>query len=115
MEKLCKIRDIQRSIADFEQHFESKYGIGLNEGMALCSLYQNAPLSASQIAQHLGLKSSHVSKIIASVEKKELLERTMGKEDKRQMYFNLTIKGKELISSVKSDEMILPDLLNDII
>ena len=55
MENLCKIRDIQRSVMAFEQHFVERYGICLNEGMALCSLKNTAKLSAGELGELLGL------------------------------------------------------------
>lgn len=38
MDKLCKIRNLQRAVHQFESAFEKRYGICLNEGMTLCSL-----------------------------------------------------------------------------
>ena len=50
MDKLCKIRDIQRAVNQFEQSFDKEYGISLNEGMALCSLLKQGCLSSGEIA-----------------------------------------------------------------
>ena len=41
MDKLCRIRDLQRAVHQFEAAFEKRYGICLNEGMTLCSLSKN--------------------------------------------------------------------------
>ena len=38
MDRLCKIRDLQRAVMRFEADFEAHYGISLNEGMTLCTL-----------------------------------------------------------------------------
>jgi len=112
MEKLCKIRDIQRAVAAFEHLFEKKYGICLNEGMALCSLHKASPLSSGEIGKLLGLSLSNTSKVIASLEKKGFIKRVLGAKDKRRMYFSLTAAGKKLISAVRSEELELPELLN---
>ena len=93
MEKLCKIRDIQRAVNQFEQGFEKRYGICLNEGMALCSLLKAGSLSSGEIGELLGLSSSNASKVIKSIENKRLVERATGEKDKRQMYFSLTPDG----------------------
>ena len=90
MDRLCKIRDIQRAVNQFEQGFEKTYGICLNEGMALCSLLKAGSLSSGEIGELLGLTSSNNSKVIGSIEKKGLVERVIGTKDKRQMYFSLT-------------------------
>ena len=112
MDRVCKIRDIQRAVNQFEQGFEKTYGICLNEGMALCSLLKAGSLSSGEIGELLGLTSSNNSKVIGSIEKKGLVERVIGTKDKRQMYFSLTPKGKELISSLKCEQIeIAPPLL----
>ena len=64
------IRDIQRSVMNFESAFEKSYGICLNEGMALCSLKNVSKLSAGELGELLGLTPSNTSKVIASLEKK---------------------------------------------
>lgn len=111
MEKLCKIRDIQRAVACFESRFEQRYGISLNEGMVLCSLLKSQPLSSGEIGELLGLTSSNTSKVIKSIENKKLVERIMGHTDKRQMYFSLTNNGQLLIQSVSIEEVEIPPIL----
>lgn len=115
MEKLCKIRDLQRAITQYENLFEKKYGVCLNEGMALCSLKKNEKLSSGEIGALLGLTNSNTSKVIKSIEDKGYVTRVIGDKDKRQMYFSLTAKGFELISSVKCDGVEIPELLNGIL
>lgn len=114
MKKLCKIRDIQRSVMAFEQKFTEAYGISLNEGMALCSIYQSAAkqLTSGEICDALGLTSSNTSKVIASIEKKELITRTLGQSDKRQMYFSLTSAGEGLLETIKCSNIEVPELLH---
>ncbi len=115
MEDLCRIRDIQRAVAGFESQFEKRYGICLNEGMALCSLHKAGSLSSGEIGELLGLTSSNASKVIKSIENKGLIERILGMKDKRQMYFSLTPRGKELILSVKCDEIPFSPLLSSLL
>ena len=102
MEVLCKIRDIYRAIAEFEAQFEQAYGLSLNEGMLLCTLLSRGKLSSSEVAEALGLSASNASKVIRSVESKELIVRQVGREDKR---------GKELIGRIKAAHFDLPPLL----
>ncbi len=103
MEPLCRIRDIFRSINDFENQFHEKYGICLNEGMLLCTISKIGKCSSGKIAEVLGLSSSNASKVIVSMEKKDLIERIVGEEDRRQMNFILTEKGKKSLEYVKCD------------
>ena len=111
MEKLCKIRDIQRIVNRFEQEFEKRYGICLNEGMALCSLMKQDSLSSGEIGVLLGLSSSNNSKVLRSVELKGLVKRVVGSKDKRQMYFSLTPQGRELISRVTCGDFDITPLI----
>lgn len=113
-EILCRIRDLQRAIIQFETDFEKCYGICLNEGMTLCSLKKKGRLSASELGDLLGLSHSNMSKVIKSVEKKGYVERVVGEIDKRQMYFSLTGSGDRLIESVNCDMSQLPEILRTI-
>lgn len=115
METLCKIRDLYRSIADFESRFEKEYDLCLNEGMLLCSLLNIDKLSSGSIAEYLGLSSSNTSKIIKHVEEKELIIRVIGDMDKRQMYFSLTNKGREVINKIKCNKIEMPQLLLNVV
>ncbi len=80
----------------------------LNEGMLLCSLSQGGSYTSGQMAEMLGLSHSNASKVIASVEKKGWIKRSLGKEDKRQMYFQLSASGGKQLSAMQrcSDEML---------
>lgn len=113
MKTLCTVRDINRCIRDFELFFQQKYNLCLNEGMLLCSL-REATLSSSDLAEALGLTNSNTSKVIKSVEEKKLIERALGKEDKRQMYFNLTDAGRAKLAELKKEENQIIELTNKI-
>ena len=111
MEKLCKIRDVQRSIIAFEQRFVKRHGICLNEGMLLCSLHQSERLSSGELGELLGLTPSNTSKVIASLEKGRFIRRKACKDDKRCMKFCITKQGKELLQRLNCDSLQLPESL----
>lgn len=115
METLCKIRDIYRSIAEFEVQFTQVYDLSLNEGMLLCTLLNRPKLTSSEIAEALGLSASNTSKVIRSVEDKKLITRLIGKEDKRQMHFTLTSEGKSKITDIKNAVFEMPELLQQVV
>ncbi len=112
---LCQLRDIYRAIIDFENQFLDIHGLSLNEGMLLCTLSGSGTLSSGEIADMLGLTNSNASKVIRSVEKKGFIERTLGNEDRRQMYFTLTKDGKKVISEIKSEDFEIPESLKQYI
>jgi len=113
-QNICKIRDVYRAIIYFEADFERKYNLCLNEGMMLCTL-QGSKLSPKEIAQNLGLTTSNTSKIINSLEVKMLIKRALSKEDKRQVYISLTMKGKEKIDEINCEQQEISPLLNNIV
>ncbi len=114
MEPLCRIRDIYRLINDFESRIQESHGVGLNEGMLLCSLLTLGKCTSGKIAELLGLTLSNSSKVITSAEKKGLIERMIGTEDKRQMYFVLTERGKDCINNIKCNSGDILDLISRI-
>ena len=114
IEPLCRIRDIYRCINDFEVDFYNKYGVKLNEGMLLCSLLKLGKCSSGQIAELLGLTSSNSSKVIISAERKGLIERVVGEDDKRQMFFILTNVGRECINKIHCQANEIVQLIEEI-
>lgn len=111
MEDLCKIRNLYRAIVSFETDFQAEFSISLNEGMALCTLKSSECLSSGELAECLGLSFSNTSKVIKTLEKKDLLKRCIGKKDKRQMLFSVSLKGLALLAEIKKTQLELPPLL----
>ena len=59
------------------------------------------------------LTPSNTSKVLRSVEQKGLVTRELCNEDRRQMYYSLTRKGRELLASVSCREVETPEILRD--
>lgn len=112
--KLCVLRDIFKIIKDFETEFQNKHDICLNEGMTLCTLKKEKKLSSSDLAESLGLSNSNMSKVIKSIEGKGYINRILGDEDKRQMYFELSPSGEDKLNQLKCEEQILDSILSSI-
>lgn len=115
MEKLCKIRALQRAVNRFEANLEKRHGICLNEGMALCSLSKAGRLSCGELGELLGLTPSNTSKVLRSVEDKGYISRELGAADKRQMYFSLTDAGRRFLASVSCEQIETPELLETLL
>lgn len=113
MNDLCKIRDLQRAVLRFEAAFEQRYGICMNEGMALCSLSKTEGLCSGEVGELLGLTPSNTSKVLRSAELKGLVTRRLCCQDRRQTFYMLTAKGRELIASVDCREVETPELLHN--
>ena len=112
---ICRLRDINRAIAELERQFSQRFDININEAMLLCTLKEKAELSSGAVAEALGLTTSNASKVIASAESKKLISRVLCKEDKRQMFFSLTNIGKEKINKLRNEQIDLPDILKEIV
>lgn len=115
MNTLCRIRDIYRSIITYEVDFQRQFGISLNEGMLLCTLKESGQLSSGEIADLLGLTNSNASKVLRLAEDKLLIHRILGENDRRQMYFEITKKGRQLISEIKKNEDTMQRLLDEVV
>ncbi|MCD7899614.1 MAG: MarR family transcriptional regulator [Bacteroides sp.] len=114
MQNLCTLREIYRIIRDFEEKFQQEYGLSLNEGMLLCGLREQEHTS-SEIAKALGLTNSNTSKVIKSAEDKGYIERSIGKEDKRQMNFSITEAGIKKLTEIGEEGENINVLLENIL
>lgn len=113
METLCKIRDLQRAVNRFEGIFEERYGICLNEGMALCTLSKVERMCPGELGERMGLTPSNMSKVLRSAEEKGLVARELCCRDRRQTFYALTDTGRELLRSVDCQAIEPPELLRD--
>jgi DNA-binding MarR family transcriptional regulator len=112
---ICRLRDINRAIAELEHQFSQRFDLNINEAMLLCTLKEKGELSSGAVAEALGLSASNASKVIASTEKKKLISRNLCKEDKRQMFFSLTTIGREKIEKLRDEQIDLPEMLKEIV
>lgn len=113
LKSLCYIREIYQAIAEFESNFQKTYNICFNEGMTLCSLKEK-PMSSGELATMLGLSNSNTSKVLKSVEEKGFVERIIGENDHRKMYFTLSEAGRDKISSINCEEDKMPFKLKEL-
>lgn len=111
---ICRLRDINRAIAELERQLSQRFDLNINEAMLLCALKEKWQLSSGAVAEALGLSASNASKVIVSAERKKLISRDLCKEDKRQMFFSLTTSGQELIETLRNEQIDLPDILREI-
>ncbi|WP_455674216.1 MarR family transcriptional regulator [Phocaeicola sp.] len=115
MDTLCKIRDLYQAIAEFEVRFEKVHHLCLNEGMLLCCLFRHGRLSSGEIAEQLNLTNSNTSKVIRAVEDKGYIERNLGSNDRRQMYFSLTDEGRKIVKEMEFCHIEIPELLKSVL
>ena len=104
------MRELLTALSYLEKELTESHGVTLNEAMVLCALGKEH-VTASGISNRTGLLPSHTSKVIGSLEKQRLIERQLGKEDKRKIYLSLTKEGKSSLEKIKVHEFDIPDLL----
>jgi len=107
---ICTLRNIYKAVNQYEKEFATKFGLTLNEAMLLCSL-ETKSLCASDLAEVTDMQCSQTSKILKSLEDKDLIKRTLGKDDKRNMFFMLSEKGETMLASINSFQQEIPDVL----
>ena len=107
------MRELMMALSDFENKLMDAHGVSLNEAMVLCALGGEC-ITASVIAERTGLRPSHTSKVIGSLEDQGYLMRELGKQDKRQIYLSLTNEGKVCLARIKAYQFEVPDLLKPV-
>ena len=111
MNTLCSLLGLAQAVDMFEKDFLDVHSLSLKEGMLLCCISEQQ-LTASDIACKIDLTNSNCSKVIKSVEKKGLIERSFGIDDKRKMFFVLTESGKNKMLEIIKEEVEIPELLS---
>lgn len=112
---LCRLRGVMRALTAFELQLEQQLGLNLNEAMLLCLLSHEDRLLAGEIADRLGLTRSNASKVIARLERQQLVERHQCKDDSRCQRFSLSPAGRAMLERLHCDELQCPDELKRII
>jgi DNA-binding MarR family transcriptional regulator len=72
-------------------------GASVSEWVVLRLLYGGQHTAAGAIAEAIGMTKGAVSKVVARLETKRLLERAVLEDDRRQQGLTLTAKGRALV------------------
>lgn len=104
------MRELILAVTELESQLQSRFGVSLNEAMLLCCISADT-LTASRISDQTGLSASNTSKVLRSIEKKDLVTRSLGCTDKRQMCFALTDKGHNCLERIKNEQIDIPTFL----
>jgi len=81
--------------------------------LELCDLKKQ--LTMQQLAEKMELDGSAISTLVSRMEKKSLLKRTHGKEDRRKVFVQLTKEGYELRQSLQEKlRLLTANLTNDL-
>ena len=111
MEPICRIKEVYKTLHQFENTFVERHGITINEAMLLCCLKNGEVKTAGELCEYIGLSGPRVSKIITTVENKGYIRRGISSHDRRQMLFSLTEEGVAKIRQMQTAPVGLEELL----
>ncbi|WHA42230.1 MarR family winged helix-turn-helix transcriptional regulator [Agrobacterium larrymoorei] len=100
---------LTHAIADIEAELgkvlQDKHRLGLSEYRAMKILSQspNSELRMQDLAKHLNLNQSSVSRMVERLERSELTIRDLCPDDKRGVYTVLTDKGRSHLEQASDD------------
>lgn len=90
---------------DLSKVLQAEHGIGLSEYRALDVLArsQDSELRMQELASHVRLNQSSVSRMVERLERANLTIRDICPDDKRGVYTVLTKEGRALLESAQPD------------
>ena len=109
------VEEIKQSIMDrcpFEE-----FSIGEFYMLRLLMDYEkrNVNVTTKLISEYLRISKPAVSQMLNALEKKELIERTINKEDRRQICITTTRKGRDLvIKQCKKHEELFSEIIKSV-
>lgn len=114
MNSICKLKDIYKALHEFEASFLKQHGITVNEGIIICML-SNGPLKAGDICADCSLSTSRLSKVLGTLEQKGFVQRTVGENDRRMVFVELTSKGMDKKASMSESDVCIPESLSKLL
>jgi len=107
---LCAIRKLQTSLRNFEDQLKQQTGLSFNDALLLCAVNKGI-CEPSALAKELELSPSRLTRILDSLEKRKLVQRTLSIMDRRSLTVALTETGSEMVQTYNCSELNLPSEL----
>lgn len=104
---LCAIRKLQTSLRAFEKHLKEETGLSFNDALLLCAVRKGIA-EPGLLAKELELSPSRLTRILDSLEKRDLTRRELSPLDRRSMLVTLTTKGKQMVEQYSCSGITLP-------
>lgn len=114
MNSICKLKDIYKTLHEFEASFLKQYGITVNEGIIICML-GDGPLKVGEICADCSLSNTRLSKVLGSLETKGYVQRTIDSSDRRVVMVELTPLGVEKRSTMSEEQVCIPEALSKLL
>ena len=101
---LVLLRQIIRSTDMQEKEISRLTGLTLPQLMTMQALRQVSPVTTGELAKEITLTQATVTSILDRLEKKELIIRERGIEDKRKVWISLSQKGLNLMKGAPTTQ-----------
>ena len=79
--------------------------------LAEAALREQPGIGPGDVAGRLGLKASHTSKLLGKMEERNLIRRSLCKDDLRCMKFSLTKEGECLLREIEAENLEIPEFV----
>jgi MarR family transcriptional regulator, organic hydroperoxide resistance regulator len=93
------IKESWRQLQKFDQLLKSSHDLSLDEAILLCCVSEDCKCQGD-IARETGLTPTQASRVLGSLEKKALIERSLDSEDKRKMIFTINSQGSARLEQI---------------
>jgi DNA-binding MarR family transcriptional regulator len=102
-EILFSIRKLVQTEEGYNKRLEKNFGISASQFLCILAIYESGPLPPSQIAKHILVNSSSLTRLIDCLERKNLVERSRVSDDRRVVTISLTEGGRTLVKKAATD------------
>ncbi len=82
------------------RHYAERFGIGIPEWRVIANLGRYPGLTANEVVERSAMDKVTVSRAVAALEKKKLIERRRDAGDKRKSLLTLSAKGAEVYAEI---------------
>lgn len=104
---LVLLRQIIRSTDMQDKEISRRTGLTPAQLMVMQTLRENLQLTTGELAKEMALTQATVTSILDRLEKKDLIARQRGTEDKRKVWVSLTDDGVELMKGAPTTQQDL--------
>lgn len=91
------LRHSYNAVSENLQRRFDQHDITVAQWPVLYSLHHDSKNTPAELAEHLGLNRSAITRLLDRLEKKQLITRTTSSEDKRSVGVELTERGLKLV------------------
>ncbi|MCJ8323029.1 MAG: MarR family transcriptional regulator [Rhizobiales bacterium] len=96
-----RLRILYDSVASsFSAMYVKQFDLVPYEWRILASISQNKSFTAKQLSQHSRMHKTRVSRAINKLSSKQMIEKTVNQDDKRETFLKLTDKGLQTYTKI---------------